>query len=86
MHTLVTDGCEQIAIGADIVLTLIHDSKSGKVRIGIDAPQGTPIRRKDYLNPPQVGCGPAWQPVPTINSPADLAAASMRIFPDGDDL
>lgn len=81
MIVLQSNGCEQIVIG-DVTITLIHNKQTGQVSVGIDAPRDTPIRRKDYLA--QNG-DRNWQPVPTINSHADIVRASMRIFSGGED-
>lgn len=40
---------EVIMIGEDIVITVV-DIRGDKVRLGIDAPKGTPVHRKEVYD------------------------------------
>jgi carbon storage regulator len=39
---------ERVVIGGDIVITVI-EARDGRVRLGFEAPQGTPIHREEVF-------------------------------------
>jgi carbon storage regulator len=40
---------ERVVIGRDIVITVI-EARDGRVRLGFEGPQGTPIHREEVLD------------------------------------
>lgn len=40
---------EVITVGEDVRITLVRVNSRGEVRIGVDAPKGTPINRQEVL-------------------------------------
>ena len=54
---------EQVQIGSGIVITVVQNAR-GRIRIGIDAPEGTSIRRGE-LEPTAAEPNPALTIAPT---------------------
>ena len=69
MLTVSRKPMERILIGNDVCVTIVA-VRGQVVRVSIEAPREVPIVRAE------IAAGRSW-PVPTINSPADLAAARI---------